>query len=52
MNKVIKIHWKNSSKKNKCDHYFHYIKAGRVVNDKASYILKQNKNLFTRHNST
>ena len=46
MNKVIKNHWKNSSKENKCDHYFHYIKAGRVVNDKASYVLKQNKDLL------
>ena len=37
---------KKSSKINKCDYFFTYKKAGRVINDKASYILKQNKKLL------
>ena len=46
MEKVIKDFWKyKSSKDNKCDYYFKYKKAGRVINDKASYILKQ-KNFY------
>ena len=43
----VNRHWKTSTKTNKCDHYFLYIKAGRVVNDKASYVLKQKK-IFTK----
>ena len=47
MEKVIKDFWKyKSSKDNKCDYYFKYKKAGRVINDKASYILKQKKKLL------
>ena len=48
LGKIIDNHWKASSKINKCDHYFHYIKAGRVINDKASYVLKQNKDLLPK----
>jgi len=44
----VNRHWKKSTKKNKCDHYFMYIKAGRVVNDKASYVLKQDKSLLPK----
>ncbi len=44
----VNKHWKKSTKTNKCDHYFLYIKAGRVVNDKASYVLKQKKNLLPK----
>lgn len=44
----VNRHWKTSTKTNKCDHYFLYIKAGRVVNDKASYVLKQKKNLLPK----
>ena len=42
----VNRHWKKSTKKNKCDHYFLYIKAGRNIGTKASYILKQKKNLL------
>lgn len=47
MEKVIKDFWKyKSPKSNKCDYYFKYKKAGRVINDRASYILKQKKKLL------
>jgi|TARA_B110000027_G_scaffold24976_1_gene27279 hypothetical protein len=47
MEKIIKDFWKYSaSKNNKCDYYFKYKKAGRIINDRASYILKQEKKLL------
>ena len=45
----VNRHWQKSTKTNKCDHYFLYIKSGRVVNDKASYVLKQKKNLLPKN---
>ena len=46
---LIKKNWRNSSKSNKCDYYFKYKAAGRVINDKASYILKQKSNLIPKN---
>ena len=44
MEKNIKFFWKNESpQSNKCDYYFKYKRAGRVINDRVSYILKQKK---------
>lgn len=45
LSKDIEKHWKyKSSKKNYISNYFRYKKSGYVVNDKASYILKQDHN--------
>ena len=47
MKLVLNRSWKKkSSQQNKCDFYFKYKRAGRVINDRASYILKQDKNLM------
>ena len=47
MEKVIKDFWKfKSPRDNKCDYYFKYKRAGRVINDRVSYILKQKKKLL------
>ncbi len=44
--KIIQKNWRSSSKKNKCDYYFKYKAAGKIINDKASYILKQKSNII------
>lgn len=47
MKNLLNNFWKKKkNRKNKCDYYFKYKRAGRVINDRASYILKQNKNLL------
>tara|TARA_B110000008_G_scaffold278672_1_gene323159 strand:- start:1665 stop:3149 length:1485 start_codon:yes stop_codon:yes gene_type:complete len=47
MEKLIKDFWKyKSPRDNKCDYYFKYKRAGRVINDRVSYILKQTKKLL------
>lgn len=47
MEKNIKSFWNNDSpQSNKCDYYFKYKRAGRVINDRVSYILKQKKKLL------
>ena len=47
MEKNIKTFWKTESpQNNKCDYYFKYKRAGRVINDRVSYILKQKKKLL------
>lgn len=47
MERLIKNFWKKkSTKDNKCDYYFKYKRAGRVINDRASYILRQKKKLL------
>ena len=47
MEKNIKFFWKNESpQSNKCDYYFKYKRAGRVINDRVSYILKQKKKML------
>ncbi len=49
MEKNIKTFWKKESpQSNKCDYYFKYKRAGRVINDRVSYILKQKKNCFQK----
>ena len=47
MKNLFNKFWRiKKNKKNKCDYYFKYKRAGRVINDRASYILKQQKNLL------
>lgn len=42
---LIMKNWDISSKSNKCDYFFKYKAAGRLIGDKASYVLKQKSNL-------
>ena len=47
--KMIYRFWKYvSTKKNKCDYYFKYKRDGKIINDRKSYVLSQDKNLLTR----